>query len=114
MIRQTGYRHQVKVDFVMYSPKVYIRPDNALSRALSKLWVKCLLWFFLIYPFVWLFKRFNSRGGGRWKVCGCTYALKSWRATTEGTWEAVGLREQDWLQWNQGIIQTAVINRVRA
>jgi hypothetical protein len=40
------------------------------------MWLKFLLWITLIYPFIWLFKRFHPRGGGRWQVCGAAYAYK--------------------------------------
>lgn len=45
---------------------------------LSNKWFKFLS-IILILPFVfiWLFKRFHSRGGGSWSVCGGAYALKS-------------------------------------
>jgi hypothetical protein len=45
---------------------------------LSNKWLKFLSIILLIFPFVWLFKRFHSRGGGTWSVCGGAYALKSW------------------------------------
>jgi hypothetical protein len=45
---------------------------------LSNKWLKFLSIILLIFPFIWLFKRFHSRGGGSWSVCGGAYALKSW------------------------------------
>jgi hypothetical protein len=45
---------------------------------LSSKWLKFLSIILLIFPFIWLFKRFHSRGGGRWEVCGGAYALKQW------------------------------------
>jgi len=37
---------------------------------------KVLLIVFLVHPFIWLFKRFSSRGGGgRWEIYGGAYVL---------------------------------------
>ncbi|KAJ6519792.1 hypothetical protein C8R45DRAFT_952748 [Mycena sanguinolenta] len=70
------YHGNVSVDFATSASKVYIRPDNRLSRTLSNKWLKFLSMILLIFPFIWLFKRFHSRGGGTWAVCGGAYALK--------------------------------------
>ncbi|KDQ63575.1 hypothetical protein JAAARDRAFT_169544 [Jaapia argillacea MUCL 33604] len=78
-ISSTGYHSSVTVEVKVSGTKIHIRPDNKLSRALSHIWVRILLWLFLIYPFIWLFKRFSRWGGGNWEVCGGAYALKSWQ-----------------------------------
>jgi hypothetical protein len=83
----------------------------------------------LIYPFIWLFRRFHSRGGGRWEVCGGAYALKSCvdapadLADTEPTRVAgarlvktaagvktlVGEPEGEWFRRWEGTIRNAVV-----
>ena len=78
LIKSTYYTGNLSVSFSVTGNKVYIRPSNRLSRALSHLWVKILLWITLIYPFIWLFKRFSKRGGGVWQVAGVAYPLKEW------------------------------------
>ncbi|KAF7347856.1 hypothetical protein MVEN_01543200 [Mycena venus] len=60
------YHGDVEVQFATSASKVYIRPDNRLSRMLSNKWLKFLSIILLIFPFIWLFKRFHSRGGGTW------------------------------------------------
>lgn len=45
---------------------------------LSNKWLKFLSIILLIYPFIWLFKRFHRKGGGVWEVCGGAYPLKEW------------------------------------
>ena len=75
-ISDSLYQGDVKIDFELSADKIYIRPDNTLSRMLSNKWIFVLSIVLLIYPFIWLFKRFHSRGGGRWEVCGGAYALK--------------------------------------
>ncbi|KAJ7169860.1 hypothetical protein C8R46DRAFT_994363 [Mycena filopes] len=72
------YQGNVTVEFSTTASKIHIRPDNRLSRMLSNKWLKFLSIILLLFPFIWLFKRFHSRGGGSWAVCGGAYALKSW------------------------------------
>lgn len=74
----TPYNGNLDISFTKYRSRIYIRPDNSLSRMLSHKWIKFISIILLIYPFIWLFKRFHSRGGGRWKVCGGAYPLKRW------------------------------------
>jgi hypothetical protein len=57
--------------------KVYIRPDNGLSRALSNKWIKFFLVITLIYPFIWVYMRFGG-GAATWDVCGAAYAMKKY------------------------------------
>ncbi|KIJ68481.1 hypothetical protein HYDPIDRAFT_81594 [Hydnomerulius pinastri MD-312] len=76
VITSTHYRGDLEVEFETTNAVISIRSQNRLSRALSNGWIKFLLIITLIYPFIWLFKRFNSRGGGTWRVCGGAYALK--------------------------------------
>ncbi|EIW86750.1 hypothetical protein CONPUDRAFT_23890, partial [Coniophora puteana RWD-64-598 SS2] len=75
-IFSTHYRGDISVDFETTAAHVSVRSDNPLSRALSKTWVKVILSLLLIYPFILLYRRYASHGGGRWAVCGGAYALK--------------------------------------
>ncbi|KAI0335218.1 hypothetical protein GY45DRAFT_1317129 [Cubamyces sp. BRFM 1775] len=126
------YSHNITVEFEMSNHMIRIRPDNRLSRTLSNMWLKFLLWILLIYPFIWLYKRFGRRGGGRWEVCGGAYALKTWRlepgavpppqGANDGRWKQtqdglahlVGEREGEWFQRWEGPIRGAVLGRVRS
>jgi hypothetical protein len=78
LIRSTHYTGTLGISFDVTASKVYVRPTNRLSRTLSNKWIKFLLWILLIYPFIWLFERFHSRGGGQWRVAGGAYATKAW------------------------------------
>ena len=87
LIQSTHYTGTLAISFDLTASKVYVRPTNRLSRTLSNKWIKFLLWILLIYPFIWLFKRFHSRGGGQWRVAGGAYATKAWvhlRDSAEG------------------------------
>ncbi|OBZ79486.1 hypothetical protein A0H81_01073 [Grifola frondosa] len=134
-VKATYYSGNYKVDFEISNDKIYIRPDNRLSRTLSNKWIVFLLWILLIYPFIWLYKRFGQRGGGQWKVCGGAYALKSWQLvdpafdppppfpgtndwrmtqTSAGPAKLVGLREGEWFQRWEGTIRRAVSGRLES
>lgn len=79
IVKQTSYGGKLEIKFSPFPPAsdlIIIRPANALSQLLSNIWIKFLLWITLIYPFIWLYKRFHERGGGIWKVCGGGYPLK--------------------------------------
>ncbi|OSD03386.1 hypothetical protein PYCCODRAFT_1365742 [Trametes coccinea BRFM310] len=128
------YSSTITVDFELSHHKIRIRPDNRLARALSNKWIKFLLWILLIYPFIWLYKRFGRRGGGRWEVCGGACALKTWRApiggaeppppearndgrwknTPDGLLHLVGEREGEWFQRWEGPIRNAVLRKVQS
>ncbi|PPQ62818.1 hypothetical protein CVT24_000512 [Panaeolus cyanescens] len=75
LIRSTNYSGTVHTEFNLSATRICIRPDNRLSRALSSTLIKALLWVTLIYPFIWLFKRFNRAGGGRWEIFSGAFGL---------------------------------------
>lgn len=125
-IQTTMYQGTIQVDCVKGSSKIYIRPDNTLSRMLSNKWLKFLSILLLIYPFIWLFKRFHRNGGGRWEVCGGAYALKRWVPSDQqpptgvligesgssqvqepgSSYRLIGLLESEWLiNWQRTIVQ---------
>ncbi|KAJ7786286.1 hypothetical protein B0H16DRAFT_1670459 [Mycena metata] len=138
------YQGNVTVEFATSASKIYIRPDNRLSRMLSNKWLKFLSIILLIFPFIWLFKRFHSRGGGSWAVCGGAYALKSWvpveepiqqdvstakgappsfdapdrgalvAQTPAGTSRLTGVREGEWFRKWHPTIVRAVTNRFQS
>lgn len=105
---------------------VIVRPNTLISRAISHPWLKLLLIVTLIYPFIWLFRRFHGRGGGRWAVGGGAYALKRWAVvpeggvpgpapdiynTVEGPRMLIGEREGLWFKRWEGTIRRSVIGR---
>ncbi|KAI0305305.1 hypothetical protein B0F90DRAFT_1703335 [Multifurca ochricompacta] len=126
-IASTHYRgDNVHVRFKSRYKTVIVRPDGRISRAISNPWLKFLLIITLIYPFIWLFKRFHSRGGGSWAVGGGAYALKRWALlrdnavpgtlaeihdTVEGPRILVGEREGQWFKRWEGTIRRSVVGR---
>lgn len=104
---------------------------------LSNKWLKFLSIILLVFPFIWLFKRFHSRGGGRWEICGGAYALKHWapvkvedlteeeyqgvgttskwfRQTPNGITRLVGMTESEWLRRWQDTITRGVVGRYQS
>ena len=123
------YRHDITITYELAEDKIRIRPDNRLSRTLSNMCFKFLLWITLIYPVIWLYKRFSRRGGGRWEVCGGAYALKTWELLPPGAplaapgrtqvlpdgrmMRLVGEGEGEWFQRWEGAIRDHVRWRTR-
>ncbi|KAF9015136.1 hypothetical protein BDQ17DRAFT_1418251 [Cyathus striatus] len=110
----------------------------------SGTWKSTLHWLiisiiFLIYPFIWLFKRFHSHGGGIWSICGAAYPMKRYVPleegepsagsskavssptynpsssrivrTQQGMKKVEGVREGEWLRKWEGTIKHAVSGR---
>lgn len=131
-IASTSYAGNVTISFEYASNKICVRPDNRLSRTLSSPWLKFLMFITLIYPIIWLYKRFHSRGGGRWEVCGGAYALKqsvpldeeqnpdskptqyAGNSSSGGPiTKVIGLKEGQWLRQWEGSIRRAVTSRLQ-
>jgi hypothetical protein len=126
-INSTNYRgDHVQVDFKLGHKGVIVRPDTVISRAISNRWLRFILVITLIYPLIWLFQHYHSRGGGRWAVGGGAYPLKRWQLvseggvigtytgiqdTMEGTTVLIGEREGQWFQKWEGTIRRSVMGR---
>ncbi|KDQ07455.1 hypothetical protein BOTBODRAFT_119987 [Botryobasidium botryosum FD-172 SS1] len=67
---RTPYPSTITTTFSLSHSSISVRPSTALSRTLSRTWVKVLLWITLIYPFIWIYRRFHPRGGGVWEGVG--------------------------------------------
>lgn len=136
IIQQTSYGGKLKVKFTPFpsaNDLIIVRPTNTLSQITSNTWYKLLLWITLIYPFIWLFKRFHERGGGVWKVCGGGYPLKvvlpaqgdkgdrlptfeeaagsSSSAAVPAETYVIGEREGEWFRRWENTIRGAVLSR---
>lgn len=56
--------------------KVYVRPDDPMSRALSNKWIRFILIITLVYPFIWLYMQFG--GSAKWDISGAAYPMKQY------------------------------------
>ncbi|KII86480.1 hypothetical protein PLICRDRAFT_165048 [Plicaturopsis crispa FD-325 SS-3] len=124
-IQSTHYSGSITVDLQRSEHKICVRADNRLSRILSNGWLKLLSIVLLIYPFIWLFKRFHHLGGGRWEVCGGAYALKRPQPQTDdargdvdgkgnvvsGAVATSGTREGEWFRQWEDTIKGLVLER---
>lgn len=139
-VKSTYYQGSLSVRFETHSDQIHVRADHWLARALSDKWIKFLLIITLIYPLIWLFKRFALSGGGKWGVCGAAYALVSWQPAQpedeingtpppfldeEPGWAAqgangarkmklVGMKEGEWFQKWEATIKRAVSGRCQS
>lgn len=136
-VKSTYYQGSLTVQFKHRRDKIHIRADTHLSRTLSNKWLFLLLCITLIYPFIWLYKRYSTTGGGQWEVCGGAYALVSWQPvqeeedlsappppfSSEVGWQGqsssrnmkvVGLKEGEWFQRWEGTIKRAVSGRLKS
>jgi len=131
LVRASGYSHDVEVVFSLTKNRIIVRSDNRLSRMLSSTGWCIILWITLIYPFIWLFRRFAPHGGGRWDVVGGAYGLVEKEPaseddvptdeqpslaprvllTDEGLMRVHGYREGEWFRKWEDRIRTAVVSR---
>ncbi|WVQ75359.1 hypothetical protein IAR50_004978 [Cryptococcus sp. DSM 104548] len=80
-IRSTGYSHpNLEVTLDVEDRVIVVHPNNYLSRILGNPFVYFLSWLFLLYPLIWIWKRWSSWGGAPWDVAVATYALKFYPA----------------------------------
>lgn len=109
LIRSTNYTGDVSILFETSGSNISIRPSTRLSRALSNPWLVALMWLFLVYPFIWLFRRYNRRGGGKWEVCRVAYALKRPPVSrADGSQLSEGMKEGEWFRLWQSTIAHGV------
>ncbi|KAI0031147.1 hypothetical protein K488DRAFT_25836, partial [Vararia minispora EC-137] len=113
-IQSTNYTGSISISFDKRLARVIIRRDGGFHRLLSSIWFRILLWILLIYPFIWLFKRFHPQGYGKWAVAGSAHALTRFYANgpppvgqsagTAGHAQPEGLREGEWFKrWEETI-----------
>ncbi|KZS96019.1 hypothetical protein SISNIDRAFT_483424 [Sistotremastrum niveocremeum HHB9708] len=112
-IKSTPYVGQVSVSFDTTGTGVVVRSSGLLARWMDNGWIKFLLIITLIYPIILLFRRFHSRGGGRWTVCGGAYALRA--SVSDGSKvSAIGMREGEWFRLWENPIRRAVTSGLKS
>lgn len=101
LVEAAGYRNthptgHISVEFTQSSKCVHIRSPNFVSKIFSSklyIFLTCLI---LVFPFLWLWRRFWPGAGGKWAVMGTAFPIKHWelvRGTTPGeTVEAAQVR----------------------
>jgi len=78
-ILSTHYSGKIDVGFKLSGTKIHIRSSQPIFRAMDNIVIKILMIIFLVYPMLWLYRKFHPSGGGQWSVCGGAYPLKYWK-----------------------------------
>ncbi|PVF93144.1 hypothetical protein CPB86DRAFT_130229 [Serendipita vermifera] len=82
VIRDAGYKHSIDVHFSTSMTCIHVRSPNFVSKIFSSCWLKILFSVILVFPFLWLWRRFWPGAGGKWGVAGVAFPIKK-------TWELV-------------------------
>ena len=143
LIRSTGYSSSISVNFQTTPECVHVYSPNAVSRIFaSYLWI-FLTSIILVFPFLWMWRRWWPGAGGQWEVAGAAFRLKRWelvpgtgpgeteqgalgrlggslgiggarlRAGKEGVWVLKGVHEADWFRSWEESIRCGVRERTR-
>jgi hypothetical protein len=140
VIRDTGYKHSVHIEFGTSMTCIHVRSPNFVSKVFSSCWLKILLSVVLVFPFLWLWRRYWPGAGGKWGVSGVAFPIKKkWelvpgtfageileqaqvrlgeeamkdkraKTTPEGVWIMKGTHEADWLRKWQETIRYHVVH----
>jgi hypothetical protein len=112
IITSAGHSGQCKVEFKLSNNSIKIHPDSTLMTMLSSTALKFLLWILLVYPFLWLYRRYGS-AGGKWDVCRATFICRRDPRNPPGV-DGVPLRSDgDLVQIWERTIRLAVRDRIQ-
>lgn len=78
LIRTTGFHNSITIKFEQSSTTIHVRSPSIISRIFSSLLAKILLSLILVFPFLWLWRRYWPGAGGKWEVMGSAFALDKW------------------------------------
>jgi len=143
LIRSTGYRSTIRVQFQTSPKKVHVYSPNVISKIFSSYLLIFLTTVILIFPFLWMWRRWWPGAGGRWEVSGAAFRLKRWellrgtypgeteqaalgrlggpqaisgtrfRAGRDGVWVLRGVHEADWFRHWEETIRCGVREKLR-
>ena len=101
--------------FEITGRRIKIRAPSQLFQLMSHKTIKILLWIFLIYPLIWLFRYFSEEGG-KWEVCGASYPLirdpRDPPGAPFGT--SSPMRDGDWVRIWERTIRLGIMNRLQS
>ena len=75
--------------------------------------VTCLLWLILVWPIIWLIRRYGEQGG-KWDVCRASYVCNRDPRDRPGTGDGVPLGDGDWVKIWERTLRLAVGNRIQS
>ena len=112
IINSTGHTGSYKVQFKISNNSIKIHPDTTLMMLLTNPFLKFLLWIILVYPFIWLYRRFGSQGG-KWDVCRAMFVCKRDPRDPPGV-DGVPLHgDGEWVKIWERTIRLGVGNRIQ-
>ncbi|KIM26486.1 hypothetical protein M408DRAFT_313576 [Serendipita vermifera MAFF 305830] len=143
LVRSTGYSATLRIGFKATPESVHIYSPNIVSKIFSSYFLIFITTVTLIFPFLWMWRRWWPEAGGKWQVCGAAFRLKRWelvprtgpgeteqgamerlggpagvgghrlRAGREGVYVLKGVHEADWFRSWEQTIRNAVFTRVK-
>ncbi|KAG8810288.1 hypothetical protein FRC18_004131 [Serendipita sp. 400] len=83
LIWSTGYQHEqpgasVFIKFHSSPTSVHVRSSSFVSKIFSSWILIALFSLILVFPFLWLWRRYWPEAGGKWGVSGVGFPLKRW------------------------------------
>ncbi|KIM24638.1 hypothetical protein M408DRAFT_75641 [Serendipita vermifera MAFF 305830] len=143
LIRSTGYRTDILIQFKTKPECVHVYSSGIISKIFSSYLLIFLTSITLIFPFLWLWRRLWPDAGGKWEVGGAAFRAKRWelvpgtrpgeteynalvrlggpqgvggrrlRAGKEGVWVLKGVHEADWFKEWEDSIRCGVNERLK-
>ncbi|KIM80108.1 hypothetical protein PILCRDRAFT_822621 [Piloderma croceum F 1598] len=111
IISSTGYSSFRNVYFTVGNTSIKVQADSTLTRMLTDGLIKYLPWVDLIYPFVWMYRRFGKQGG-KWDVCRASFACNR---DPQDPHNVIGvpLGDGDWVKIWENTIRLGIRNRIQ-
>ncbi|KIM26487.1 hypothetical protein M408DRAFT_9907 [Serendipita vermifera MAFF 305830] len=78
LIRSTGYTSSISVKFSTTPECVHVYSPNAISKIFASYLLIFLTSIILVFPVLWIWRRWWPGAGGKWEVCGAAFRLKRW------------------------------------
>jgi hypothetical protein len=113
IINSTGHSTNRRVYFTVTKSAIKVRPNTLLMPMLTNKFIMFLLWIVLVWPFIWLYRRFG-RPGGKWDVCRAEYAFDRDPRDSGGNGGDVRLGDGDWVKIWERTLRLAVGNRIQS
>ncbi|KIM80107.1 hypothetical protein PILCRDRAFT_9686 [Piloderma croceum F 1598] len=110
IISSTGYSSVQNVYFTVGNSSIKVQADSSLTRMPAD-GLKYLRWIDLVYPFVWMYRRFGKQGG-KWDVCRASFTCNR---DPRDPHKVIGvpLGDGDWVKIWERTIRLGIRNRIQ-
>jgi len=111
IISSTGHSSFRKVYFTVGNTSIKVQPDSTLTMVLTDGLIKYIPWIDLVYPFVWMYRRFGKQGG-KWDVCRASFTCNR---DPRDPHKVIGvpLVDGDWVKIWERTIRLGIRNRIQ-